>query len=106
MRYLLSVLLIVCVLLAHVLYIFQDQSFFHKQFTLLGSYERQPTVMEEANELMDYRYDDKELIDRDVYTLLEKQHLLDVQNIIQKIRLVFFVFLGLFLLLVLWSLIS
>lgn len=94
MKCLWSILFVISILLWNILYIFQDSWFFNKQFILLGSYDRQLTVMEEAKELMVYWYDDKKFVDRDIYTDAEEEHLYDVKKIL---CLIFFIFLAVIL---------
>ncbi len=86
MRYIWSVSLLVAVLLGNVLYIFQDTWFFDRQFVQLWSYQRQSSVMYEAQILMDYRRNDDVLVASDVYTQAEKEHLYDVKEILSVVR--------------------
>ena len=89
MRYIWSIGLFVAILLWNVLYIFQDRWFFARQFTQLGSYERQETVMDEAQELMYYWWDQRKLVGRTVYTDAEEEHLRDVKDILRWVFLIF-----------------
>lgn len=61
-----------------------DTHFFDQQFTNLWSYERQPTALTEAKNLMRYRKNTDTYIDSDVYTQDEISHLYDVKHLIQK----------------------
>lgn len=63
--------------------IFFDSIFLNNQFIKLGSYERQPTVMQEAKKLMWYRVNDETYITSEVYTEEERLHLYDVKKILQ-----------------------
>ena len=91
MRYLICFLFLAFVLMSQVLYVFHNHQFFDRQFDRLGSYERNPLVMQEAIALMQYRRDDRVLIDRDVYTHAEQEHLYDIKQILHWIvRLMIF----------------
>ncbi len=81
-----SSILIAMIILGNVVYLFFDTDFFHQQFSMLGSYERNTTVMEEADILMQYRHDEQILIDRAVYSMDEQRHLYDVKLIIQAMN--------------------
>lgn len=93
-----SVLLCLSVVVFHILYIFQDTSFFHNQFEQLGSYDRQESVMQEANVLMQYRWNMDILVASDAYTQAEKEHLYDVKELLHRLEYVFLI--SLFLLIV------
>ena len=93
-----SVLLCLSVVVFHILYIFQDTSFFHNQFEQLGSYDRQKSVMQEANVLMQYRWNMDILVASDAYTQAEKEHLYDVKELLHRLEYVFLI--SLFLLIV------
>lgn len=84
--YMRSSILIAMIILGNVVYLFFDTDFFHQQFSMLGSYERNATVMEEADILMQYRHDEQILIDRAVYSMDEQRHLYDVKLIIQAMN--------------------
>lgn len=84
------------------MYIFQDVSFFDRQFTQLGSYDRQETVMQEAQELIHYWIDEREFIDRDIYTDAEQEHLEDVKAIFHILFIIFIICLVLFVVLTIW----
>lgn len=92
MRYLWIVSLLIVILLGNVFYAFQDVGFFHRQFTQLGSYERQENVMDEAELLMDYWHNDDVLIASDVYTQAEKDHLYDVKKLLDVLQYIFVAF--------------
>ncbi len=89
MRYIYSLVIAISIINFHILYIFQDQSFFDRQFIQLGSYERQENVMYEAKSLMEYRWNTDKLLLSDVYTQAEKEHLYDVKKLIHSLEYVF-----------------
>lgn len=97
-----SFCLCLCVILCNLLFIFQDVWFFHKQFVQLGSYDRQASVMEEAQILMSYWHNDDVLITSDVYTQAEKEHLYDVKNILIVLKYILLIASFLLLIFGLW----
>lgn len=62
-----------------------DTWFFDRQFMKLGSYERQPAALEEAQHLMEYRVSNDAYITRAVYTQDEIAHLYDVKQLIRTV---------------------
>jgi len=84
-----SFLVCIAVIVFHILYIFQDQSFFDRQFSALWSYERQESVMDEAIILMRYRKNIDVLVASDVYAQAEKDHLYDVKELLYRIEYLF-----------------
>lgn len=97
-----SFCLCLCVILCNLLFIFQDVWFFHKQFVQLGSYDRQVSVMAEAQILMSYWHNDDLLVVSDVYTQSEKEHLYDVKNILIVLKYILLIASSLLLIFGLW----
>lgn len=81
-RYIVAFCSLIVIICAGTISLFEDTSFFDQQFTLLGSYQRQPEALDEAKKLMTYWFDGSASIDSPVYTQAEKAHLGDVKRII------------------------